>query len=339
MRNILLSLAVVALGTQAASAQSGAWADKIFLAGGGTISHDFGTVARGAQLSHAFTLTNIYSVPLQITEIRVTCGCVTATSTSRLLKPQEKAQLNVVMDSRRFSGTKSVTVYVTVGPEFISTASIHLTANARPDVVLNPGQINFGVVRQGQTPTQVMDVEYAGGFDWRVTEVVKSAAAPYEVSVEQRYREPARGRQPGRAGYRLTVTLRGDAPAGPLNQELILKTNEPAGGSQFITVPVEGNVQATLTVSPSPVDFGRVKVGSEAVFKVQVRGDRPFRILKVGGTDDVVSAVVPAAAAPNHVLELHCRPRQPGDLRRQLVIHTDLDRSSVSVNLEAKVSP
>jgi hypothetical protein len=338
MRNILLSLAVVALGTHAASAQSGAWADKIFLAGGGKVSHDFGTVARGAQLTHSFTLTNIYSVPLEITDIRVTCGCVKPTPSTRVLKPQEKAQLNIVMDSSRFSGPKSVTVYVTVGPEFISTASIHLTANARPDVVLNPGQINFGVVGQGQTLTQVLDVEYAGFFDWRVTEVVKSAAAPYDVVVEQRYREAARGRQPGRAGYRLTVTLRADAPAGPLSQELVLKTNEPAGGSQFITVPVEGNIQATLSVKPDAVNLGRVKVGADTPYRVQVRGDRPFRILKVDGTDDVVSAVLPTEAAQNHVLELHCRPRQPGDLRRQLVIHTSLG-SSVTVSLEAKIGP
>jgi hypothetical protein len=340
MRNILLSLAVVTLGAGAASAQTtGAWADKIFLAGGGKISHDFGTVARGAQLAHSFTVTNIYNVPLEITDIRVTCGCVKATPTTRVLKPQEKTKLNIVMDSSRFSGPKSVTVYVTVGPEYISTASISLTANARPDVVLNPGQINFGVVRQGQTPTQVLDVEYAGSFDWRVTEVVKSAAAPYEVAVEQRYREPARGRQPGRAGYRLTVTLRANAPAGPINQELVLKTNEPAGGSQFLTVPVEGNVQAALSVSPGVVNLGRVKVGSDTTYRVQVRGDRPFRILKVDGADDVVSAVLPAASAQNHVLELHCRPRQAGDLRRQLIIRTDLDQSFVTVSLEARVSP
>jgi hypothetical protein len=337
MRKILLTLVVVALAPRSAPAQTGAWADKIFLTGGGQTSHDFGTVARGAQLVHSFPFTNIYTVPLEITNIRVTCGCVTATPSTRVLKPQEKAQLQIVMDSRRFSGPKSVTVYVTVGPQYISTAAIRLTANARADVVLNPGQINFGVVRQGQTPTQVLDVEYAGSFDWRVTEVVKSAAAPYDVKVEQLYREPARGRQPGRAGYRLAVTLRGDAPAGAINQELILKTNEP-GGSQFLTVPVEGNVQASLSVSPGAVNLGRVKVGAEAVQKVQVRGERPFRIVRVDGVDGVVSAMVPAGEAQNHVVELRCRPKQAGDLRRQLIIRTDLDQSFVTINLEAKVA-
>ena len=334
MRKILSALIVFALATGTAAAQSGAWADKLF---GGKSGHDFGTVARGAQLVHSFTITNIYTVPLEITNVRVTCGCVTATPSTRVLRPQEKAQLNILMDSRRFSGPKSVTVYVTVGPEYVSTASIRLTANARADVVLNPGQINFGVVHRGEKPTQVLDVEYAGSFDWRVTEVVKSAAAPYEVKVEQLYREAARGRTPGRAGYRLAVTLRGDAPAGAINQELILKTNE-TGGSQFLTVPVEGTVQASLSVSPGAVSLGRVKVGTEMTQKVQVRGDRPFRILRVDGVDSVVSATIPAGLSRNQVLELHCRPTQPGDLRRQLIIRTDLDQGFVTVNLEAKAA-
>jgi hypothetical protein len=338
MRKILLAVAVLVLSRGTAPAQTGAWADKIFLAGGGKTAHDFGTVARGAQLVFSFPITNIYSVPLEITGVRATCGCVNATPSSRVLKPQEKGQLNVTMDARRFTGAKVVTIYVTVGPEYVSTASIRVTANARPDVVLNPGQINFGVVRQGQTPTQVLDVEYAGGFDWRVTEVVKSSSGPYDVSVEQLYRQPPRGRTAGRAGYRLSVTLKPDAPAGALKQELILKTNEP-GGSQFLTVVVEANVQATLSVSPSEVKLGRLKIGSETTQKVQVRGQRPFRILKVDGVDDVVSAVLPAGSAANHVLVLRCQPKQPGDLRRQLVIHTDMDQSVVTVNLEAKVEP
>jgi hypothetical protein len=338
MRKSVLALVVLALGATTASAQTGAWADKIFLAGGGKTAHDFGTVARGTQLVHTFTITNIYSVPLEITNVRTSCGCLTATPSSKLLKPQEKAQLHIAMDARRFSGPKTVNVYVTVGPEYVSTATLRVSANARTDVVLNPGQINFGVVRQGQGPTQVLDVEYAGAFDWRVTEVVKNAAAPYDVKVEQLYREPARGRQPGRAGYRLAVTLKPDAPAGPLNQELILKTNEP-GGSQFLTVVVEGNVQAALVVSPNAARFGRVKVGAEVIQKVQVRGQRPFRIVAVDGVDGVVSAALPAGAAQNHVLTLRLRPQQAGELRRRLLIRTDLDQGAVPVSVEAQAMP
>ncbi|MCC6417642.1 MAG: DUF1573 domain-containing protein [Gemmataceae bacterium] len=339
MRKSLVALTVLVLGAGSASAQTGAWADKIFLAGGGKTSHDFGTVARGAQLVHAFKITNIYSVPLEITNIRATCGCLTATPSTRVLRPQETAQLNIVMDGRRFSGHKSINVYVTVGPEYVSTATLHVTANARPDVVLNPGQFNFGVVRQGQRPTQTLDVEYAGNFDWAVTEVVKTAAAPYDVVVEQLYRQPARSGQPGRVGYRLAVTLKPDTPPGPLHHELILKTNEP-GTNQYITVVVEGNVQATLTVTPGVIVLGKVKAGTTTTQKVQVRGQRPFRILGVDGAGDGIEAVLPTGPAQNHVLLLRCQPNQAGDLRRQLTIRTDLDQSAgVTVNLEATVTP
>lgn len=336
MRKTLLALTVLALGAGTASAQSGAWADKIF---GGKTVHDFGTVARGTQLVYTFTIHNIYSVPLEITNVRATCGCLTATPSTKLLKPQEKAQLHIAMDGRRFTGPKAINVYVTVGPEYVSTATLRVTANARQDVVLNPGHFNFGVVRQGQAPTQTLDVEYAGNFDWRITEVVRNPAAPYDVVVEQLYRQPGQGRQAGRVGYRLAVTLKPDAPAGPLNHELILKTNEP-GGSQFMTVVVEGNIQATLNVSPSVVNLGKVKVGTEVMQKVQVRGQRPFHVLKVDGVGDGVTAVLPTGAAQNHVLVLRCQPTQAGDLRRQLVIHTNLDQNAtVSVNLEGKVTP
>ncbi|HYT87635.1 MAG TPA: DUF1573 domain-containing protein [Gemmataceae bacterium] len=335
MRKTLFALLVLALGAGTASAQT-AWADKIF---GGKNSHDFGTVARGAQLVYTFPMKNIYSVPLEITSVRATCGCLTATPSTKVLRPNEIAQMHLLVDGRRFTGPKVVQVFVTVGPEFVSTATLHITANARPDVVLNPGQFNFGVVRQGQTPTQTLDVEYAGAFDWRITEIVRNTQAPYEVKVEELYRQPPRNRQAGRVGYRLAVSLKPDAPAGALNQELILKTNEP-GSSQFLSVIVEGNIQATLTVSPSVVNLGKIKPGAMATHKVQVRGQRPFRIIRVDGLGDGVTAEVPPQPAQIHYLTLRYQPSQPGDLHKHLIIHTDLDQSAaVSVNLEAKVQP
>ncbi|MCI0460596.1 MAG: DUF1573 domain-containing protein [Gemmataceae bacterium] len=336
MRITLVALIVLALGTGRTSAQSAAWADKLFA---GKTTHDFGTVARGAQLHHSFTIKNIYSVPLEITNIRTTCSCLTATPSTYTLKPQETAQLHILMDGRRFSGQKSINVYLTVGPEYVSTATLRISANARPDVVLNPGQFNFGVVRQGQTPTQTLDVEYAGSVEWAITQVVKNPSAPYDVTVEQLYRQPARSGQPARVGYRLGVTLKRDVPAGPLHHELVLRTNEP-GGSQFLTVLVEGNVQATLSVAPSVINLGSVKAGTLTVQKVQVRAPRPFRILAVEGVGDGIEAVLPAGASQNHVVELRCQPGRVGDLRRQFTIRTDLDQgATASVNLEAKVTP
>ncbi len=46
-----------------------AWAEKLF-GPAANLVHDFGTVPRGAQLHHAFVMTNIYPVAIEITSIR-----------------------------------------------------------------------------------------------------------------------------------------------------------------------------------------------------------------------------------------------------------------------------
>ena len=214
MRTAVLALVLFALATESAHAQSSPWANKIF---GNTLSHDFGTVARGAQLKHTFKMTNIYKVPLQITNIGVECGCVTATPSTKTLQPNETAQFNINMDSSRFSGPKTVKVHVTVGPEFVSTATVTVSANARQDVVFNPGEIDFGQIGKGQTPTRAIDVEHAGDPNWRVSEIVKSSTAPFDLKVEQL---PQKVGGFVTVGYRIFATLKPNAAPGSFKQDL-----------------------------------------------------------------------------------------------------------------------
>src|SRR5262249_34750145 len=149
-----------------------------------------------------------------------------------------------------------------------------VTANARQDVVFNPGELDFGGIQRGQTPKKFIDVEYAGTLDWQVTEIVKSATAPFDLSVEELPRQ-LNGPFP-RRGYRIHATVKSDAASGPFKQEVILKTNDP--NSPVLTFNVSGSVQAALTVSPSPLVLNNVRVGEEQTKKVLIRGQRPFRV-------------------------------------------------------------
>src|SRR5262245_61475398 len=109
MRQVLFVGLILLAAPPAFSLEEG-WANKLFKE---PTSHDFGTVARGAQLYHRFPLTNIYAVPLEITNIRVSCGCVTATPMPKVLQPRESGYIDIAMDARRFNGAKTVTVFVT----------------------------------------------------------------------------------------------------------------------------------------------------------------------------------------------------------------------------------
>jgi hypothetical protein len=323
MRKLVFALAVVLASTGSASAQSAAWADKLFM---NKTTHDFGSVPHGTLLKYSFPIKNIYAVPLKITMVHPSCGCVTAIPSTYDLKPQETATLDVVMDARKFSGPKHVKILVTVGPEYISTATLEVSAFARGDVVVNPGEINFGIVMQGQQPAQNIDVEYAGVLDFRLKEVVKPSDAPFQVTVEELYRKPGVNNQPGRAGYRIVAKLNADAPGGAFKHELVLKTNDPQSETMIVTI--EGNVQSTLSATPTSLNLGTVKLNEAKTFKVQVRGNRPFRVTEIKGDQPDISAELPAAAAMMHIVTLRCQPTTPGPFTRQITIVTDLEKNA-----------
>jgi len=331
MRTLVLAVSASLLLIQTAAAQTPAWADKMF---GGVTTHDFGVVARGAQLKHTFKMTNIWKEPLEITQIRVSCTCLTAKASVSALQPNESATLEIAMDGRQFSGPKSITIYVSVGPKYVSTATLKVTANARQDVVFNPGELDFGNVARGQTPTRQIDVEYGGSADWKVTEIVKSAAAPFELKVETL---PTAAGQFPRHGYRLFATLRADAPAGPFKQELLLKTTDAA--SPALTFNIIGAVQATLSVSPPGLAVSGLRVGESQTKKVVIRADRPFRILGIDGLDDAIKAEIPEQEDATIILTVTIQPNKAGELRRQITVRTNLDKESATITVSGDVAP
>src|SRR5947209_6655905 len=176
---LALALALAVPSVPSAAAQGPDWGNKLFNPDAkGPTAHDFGSVPRGSQLYHRFSMKNIWKVPIEIMNVRASCGCVTATPSVTRLQPKETGYLEILMDTRRINppGPKTVTVHVLIGPEYTSTATLQVSCNSRADVGFNPGQINFGVVAAGQTPEQNIDVEYAGSLDWRVSDVVKNDA-------------------------------------------------------------------------------------------------------------------------------------------------------------------
>src|SRR5690606_791404 len=105
---------------------------------------DFGTVPRGPVLKHYFYLTNTADQPLHIGGVRVSCGCVTASASRGVVPPGESAAVIAQMATRRFTGAKAVTVYVTfVSPRY-EEVSLRVEAFARTDLQIHPDTLDFG---------------------------------------------------------------------------------------------------------------------------------------------------------------------------------------------------
>jgi Protein of unknown function (DUF1573) len=324
-RKALLALIVAFAAATASPAQKDQnWAEKMFPDG---IAHDFGVVPHGAQLFHRFNITNIYAVRMEITSIIPGCGCITATASKRVLEPNEKVTLDINMDARRFVGGKTVIIRVTVGPEFTSSAEVKVSAMSRADVVFNPGDVGFGAVDHGQAVSQTVDVDYAGPLDWHISELVLAKNEPFDASLVEAYRKP------GKIGYQIKVTLKKDAPAGPVRETVYLKTSDPT--APMLPLLVTGEVQSALSVNPTKLNLGAVRVNETVLKRVVLRGTKAFRVLGVDGMGEGVALdAEPSAAAPVQTLTFKCQFKEAGNFKRELKVKTDVQDDPVTVMLE-----
>jgi hypothetical protein len=321
------------------------WANKFFLpdiatnreqAAPPVIVHNFGDVPHGTLCAHTFTVTNIYDVPIQVTEVRKSCTCLEFVPLSKVLQPNETGEFTVTMNSGKFVGVNSQTFYVTFGPKFVSTAVIRVTANSKTEVTVSPGAVAFGTVAQGSKASQGVKLEYKGrSRDWKVTEVVTPPAGLDVQLTETGRGGPLRGG----AEYLVTVSLKPNAPSGPIAEQVTLKTNDPA--NPLIQVTVTGTVSAPLALHPNRVRIDGVAVGQSGSVRVLIQAAKPFKVLGVDGTDAALTVELPSAAAPLpvQVVTVKFDPTKPGAVARELRIKTDLDGgATITLPVEAETA-
>ncbi len=314
-RLLCLIVAFGALGGTSARAQG--WPDSLFA----EKSFDFGAVPRGGVVRHPFVLTNRLNVPVSIVNLRVSCGCTSGTSSASTVQPGQTAVVEAQMDTRNFVGRKSTTLFVSVvAGNQQAEVGLGVSSLILSDVVLNPGSVDFGMAARGQTPSQVLTIDRIGKPDWRITKIT-SASKALAASVAETRREG------GAVGYQLTVSLRPDAPAGIIRDEIRLVTNDSE--TQSIPVPINGQIKGDLSASPSLIALGTVAKGApSAQGKIIVRSSKPFAITRIDGQGDGFTLRgADAAKKPLHVVTLTYNPEAGttrGDLSKTFRVVTDL---------------
>jgi hypothetical protein len=323
MKRSFFALAVIVLSASAVSGQE--WAEKIFIKDDAPhLTHDFGVVAPGTVVHHAFPVTNIYDVPLEIVSVQA-MGIVTAVARETKLGPCKSTVIDVYLDAHRFRGPKTVAVWVKFGaPYTISTAKLVVSANCREALVCNPTQVQFGTVPCGQERTETVELDHVGGVDWRVTKVIAPPGGPFNAAVKETHRRD------GAVGYRLTVTLKGTAAAGTYWENVHLETNDPGAG--LLEIPIRAIVEAPLSVGPASVNVGKVAVGQTVTRKVLVHGNKPFVVRGIEGPENVKLEGKPNTSA-NHVqiVTLQISPVRAGAFHHEIKIKTDLQDTPVIV--------
>lgn len=281
-----------------------------------TLSHDFGTVARGARAEYRFVVTNLYKEDVHIASVESSCGCTTPELSQQTLKTFEKAEIVAVFNTRAFLGSKNAVLTVRFDQPFPAEVQLRIDGYIRSDVVLHPGSVALGSVRQGEVAEQRIEVLYAGRNDWQIVDI--RTTNPY---LEAELAEKKRGG--GEVTYDMLIRLRPDAPVGYINEQLTVVTND----QRLTTFPVDvsGKVESEITVSPSPLFFSPITPGDKITKQLVVRGKKPFRILKVecvGG--DCFDVQFSDEAKVFHLIPVTFIANSTGKFSGKLTIDTDL---------------
>jgi hypothetical protein len=305
------------LGGVAGTAHAADWADGFFA----ERAHNFGSVPRGSKVKHNFVLTNRLAEPITILSLRPSCGCTSGRTASSIVHPGKTAIIEAQMDTRNFVGVKSTVLFVNLVTASGHEAEVRLgvTSNILSDIVLNPGSIDFGTVSRGQTPSQTLTVDRIEAPDWRFERMVSASRVIDAQLVET-------ARQGGSVSYALTVSLKPDAPAGVVRDEIRLIGNDPQMPS--VPVAVTAMIRGELTASPSVLSLGEVNSSAGAQGRFIVRATKPFTIKNVEGAGDGFSiAPTEPSAKPLHMLTVSYKPDEStsrGMIQRTFRVHTDL---------------
>jgi hypothetical protein len=252
----------------AATGQAQDWAVKMF----DTTKHDFGPVARGVKSQYRFKIKNIYEQDVHIVGVRSTCNCTTPQVVKSDLHTFEVGEIVAEFNTRQFIGQKSAVVTVTFDKPAFAEVQLQVAGFIRSDVVLQPGEIDFGNVDVGTPAERRVQISYAGREDWNLTDA-------RTTDPNLRLQLVDLGRARGHAAYELVVRLARSAPAGYIKDQITLVTNDAQNPE--IPVDVEGRVVSEITVSPASVFMGVVQPGQVVTKQLIVRGKRAFRIVGV----------------------------------------------------------
>src|SRR5215210_6692732 len=154
------------LATPSAFAQS--WVDTVFP----ERAYDFGTVARGSKIRHSFRLINRTSQEIHIADWRTKCGCTEVRVGARSIPPGTQTSIEAVIDTTKFVGYKASGLTLIIDrPNFVEV-DLNLSCFIRGDLVVSPGQVDFGTVQRSGKPTLTLNLTYAGGLpNWTIAKM------------------------------------------------------------------------------------------------------------------------------------------------------------------------
>jgi Protein of unknown function (DUF1573) len=244
---------------------------------------DVGRVGKGEKIAHDFVIKNAGDAPLEITDVKPTCGCTVA-EFDHTIPPGGTGKIHAVVDTTDFGGPISKTIYVYTNDPDNARVELAVKAEVQPYVFVLPGFARF-IQPQGSEPGSVEEIMFTGSFD--DLEITKAESpypfmtVTYRPAREEERREQGQGKQ-----WVLTFTVDyKKTPIGTIADFVTVYTNHPK--QPIVRIPVSGFVRPMIAVTPPEADFGEIDLSTPQEARLIVRSFDPAGIQVTSAETDV----------------------------------------------------
>jgi hypothetical protein len=286
-------------------------------------------VARGSEHAHVFEFVNPLKSDIVLSGVRASCGCATPTVLTSVVKPGETGKIQVRFNTLSFLGDRHARITATMTSPEYRELYLDIDGHVRRDIVVTPGQLTFASVLSGTASQQAVDIRYAGQGNWQITKV-ECSNPEIELVLEETKREGMR------IDYRLTAKLKPTYPAGRLDEQVVLHTND-VSQKQF-PITLSGNIKA-LIETQSVVDIGRIQQGTPVTHRVVLKSDQEFVVTKAGSENPRLKIKASAEKKRLHILEIEVAADTEGRMNDQIVVNTDAQAAPTVIQLVGEVMP
>lgn len=244
--------------------------------------HDFGVIEKGTKVTTTFEFQNTGKADLEISEVKVSCGCTSAALDKTVYKPGESGVVPVSFDSTRFSGTIHKTVTVKSNAANNPELQLELTGNVQAEVNIKPVNLTLFSIKRGEHFERQIEISTAKLDRLEISEL--------RSNLEFLKLEPVRLDD---RKINLKVSFSGkDLPKDNDNYRGMISFKTNAASQPRVSTAIYIRVASPIRVIPGSVNFFASPKGKsrETVVELSPTEAEAVKILKVESSLDFVKA-------------------------------------------------
>jgi hypothetical protein len=199
-------------------------------------TYDFGSIAKGAVVTHNYWLENLGTDTLIITKIKPTCGCTSTRKAGFAVPPGERSTIDIVFDSGKFNGRVTKSIKVESNDVMNPYLDLRFKATINNPLLLleySPLKVDFQNIparKQGKVTVNVTNIDTTASK----LIIVEKPSDRFLISDLKKD-----NLKPG-GTTELTLTLANDIEPGPFLTSICLEIENKPGSR--ITIPISGTV-------------------------------------------------------------------------------------------------